>query len=104
MVGFFIMKRHTKVYFNALGYDLEDPTEFIPSEISGMRSVDLHHIVDRQDIIENLMAVTREEHIKYGDKKKYMKDLLIIHMKFLVKNKVEFNRKYLIGLIKIYTR
>ena len=100
------MKKHTKIYLKALGYDLSDPGAFVPSEISGAKAQDLHHIVSRgkggKDRIENLMALTREEHVQYGDKKIYMPYLLEIHFYFLVTNNVEFDYEYLTNLIKKY--
>lgn len=78
------MKNHTKIYFKHFGYSMDD---FIPCEVCKARAVDIHHIEARgmggteKDCIENLMAVCRDCHLKYGDKKQY-KDLLIdIHLK-----------------------
>jgi hypothetical protein len=74
------MKNHTKIYMKAFGYDVSD---FIPSEISCQKAVDIHHIVSRKrggkDVIENLMALTREEHEKFGDKVEFKDWLLVIH-------------------------
>jgi len=95
------MKNHTKIYFLAFGYEKGD---FIPSELSGQTAVDINHIECRGmggdpngnlDRIENLMAVTREEHIHYGDKKKYLKHIYMSHYSFLVANGVKFDSKYL---------
>ena len=76
------MKKHTKIYMNYFNYVLDD---FIPCEICGSRAVDIHHIENRgsggstnKDVIENLMAVCREDHIKYGDvpdKVQWLKDI-----------------------------
>ena len=73
------MKKHTMTYFNHFGYDISD---FIPCEVCGKVAVDIHHIEARGiggtkvgDTIDNLMALCREDHIKYGDKKQY-KDFL----------------------------
>lgn len=76
------MKKHTKIYMNHFNYVLDD---FIPCEICGSRAVDIHHIENRgsggssnKDVIENLMAVCREDHIKYGDvpdKVQWLKDI-----------------------------
>ena len=73
------MKKHTMTYLNHFGYDISD---FIPCEVCGKTAVDIHHIEARgiggskeADNIENLMALCREDHIKYGDKKQY-KDFL----------------------------
>ncbi len=102
------MKNHTKIYMKALGYSGED---FIPSEISGNRAVDIHHIeckgsggnpLGDKDRIENLMAVTREEHVEYGDKKHYMKYLFETHYIFLKSNGVKFDESYMIDKIKYY--
>ena len=57
------MKPYVKVYMNHFGYGEQD---FIPSELSGKRAHDIHHIKFRsqggKDEIENLIALTREEH------------------------------------------
>ena len=62
-------------YFNHFGYDISD---FIPCEVCGKTAVDIHHIEARgiggskdADSIDNLMALCREDHLKYGDKKQY---------------------------------
>ena len=69
------------------GYGEQD---FISSEISGARATDIHHIdckgiggSKEKDCIGNLMALTREEHIKYGDKKQYIDFLTTIHRNFM---------------------
>jgi hypothetical protein len=84
------MKLHTEIYMDFFGYGTED---FVPSEISGNRAVDIHHINSRgmggsnkKDVIENLMALTREEHEKYGDKKQHMDMLQNIHNQFMEKH------------------
>jgi len=66
-------------YLKHFGYDISD---FIPCEVCGKTAIDIHHIEARGiggskqgDNIENLMALCREDHIKYGDKKQY-KDFL----------------------------
>lgn len=102
------MKPHTKIYFKTLGYDI---TDFIPSEISGGKAVDIHHIECKgmggnpsksKDRIENLQALTREEHLKYGDKHKYMAFLYKKHLVFLKKSKVVFDEEYIKTQIKKY--
>lgn len=77
------MKKHTKVYMEYFGYDISD---FIPCEICGKQAVDIHHISARgmggsksKDFIENLMALCRKCHDKYGDKKQYIEFLNGIH-------------------------
>lgn len=81
------MKNHTKVYFEEFGYDL---TDFVPCEICGARAVDIHHIEARgmggsklKDNKENLMALCREDHIKYGDKKQFKEWLFRVHKRFM---------------------
>jgi len=74
------MKRHVKTYLNHFGYGEQD---FIPSELSGKRGVDIHHLVFRShggsDDIENLIALTREEHDLAHRDQKFNEDLKKIH-------------------------
>lgn len=77
------MKQHTKIYLDYFGFMEAD---FIPCEICNKKAVDIHHIEARgmggskeKDTIENLMAVCRECHVKFGDKKQYLKMLKSIH-------------------------
>lgn len=86
------MKNHTKIYMDFFGYDVSD---FIPSEISGKKAQAIHHIECRgmggnpsgdKDVIENLMALTAEEHDLYGDKAQYMAYLKAVHMQFMKVN------------------
>lgn len=86
------MQKHTKIYTESLGYD---QTDFIPCEVCRKRATDIHHIDARgmggsylKDFIENLMALCRECHEKYGDKTKYMSFLKDIHITFLKIKKV----------------
>lgn len=81
------MKKHTKIYMDYFGYAAD---EFIGCEICGMRAVDIHHIDARgmggdrnKDTIDNLMAVCRRCHEKYGDKKEYIELLKQTHDKFI---------------------
>ncbi|MBT7929876.1 HNH endonuclease [Candidatus Peregrinibacteria bacterium] len=81
------MKKHIKIYLKHFGYGEQD---FIPSELSGMQAVDIHHIQygrgKRKDVIENLMALTREEHDRAHFKRKpYLtrEELQEIHDRFL---------------------
>ena len=80
------MKNYTKIYMIFFDYGIED---FIPCEICGERAVDINHIECRgmggsknKDNIENLMALCRECHIKFGDKKQYKSILKNIHIDF----------------------
>lgn len=76
------MKKHTKIYLDYFNYDVSD---FVPCETCGSKAVDIHHIDARgmggseKDNINNLMALCRECHIKYGDIKEKKEWLNIIH-------------------------
>lgn len=81
------MKKHTKVYFNYFGYNISD---FIACECCGTKAVDINHIIckgmggvkeNRLDIIENLQAICRSCHEKYGDNKKWLVFLVEKHSK-----------------------
>lgn len=97
------MKNHTKIYMTAFDYVLDD---FIPSELSQQKAVDIHHILGRgkggEDRIENLIALTRDEHIKYGDKKEYMVYLLKRHRNHLAINNIPFSFNWFEDKIKQY--
>lgn len=69
------MEPHTKIYLTANNYDKSD---VILCEVCGMVAVDIHHIEARgmggsksKDDPNNLMALCRKCHVKYGDKKQY---------------------------------
>jgi predicted restriction endonuclease len=75
------------MYLNHFGYDISD---FIPCEVCGKTAIDIHHIEARgiggskeADNIENLMALCREDHLKYGDKKQYKEFLKEKHQEKL---------------------
>ena len=101
------MKKHTKIYLKAFGYDLADPNQFIPSELGGRKAVDIHHIISRgkggEDRIENLIALTRMEHDVYGDKKIYMCTLLLEHRTALKRANIEFDNDWFEDNLKKYT-
>jgi 5-methylcytosine-specific restriction endonuclease McrA len=77
------MKKHTKIYLDHFGYGVDS---FIPCEVCSKRAVDIHHIVARgigsgkgKDEIQNLMALCRECHVEFGDKKHHMDFLMSKH-------------------------
>lgn len=82
------MQKHTKIYMDFFDYGQDD---FIPSELDNdVRANDIHHIdnrgmggSDEKDYIENLMALSREEHDQFGDKKQYMVYLYRRHIAFI---------------------
>jgi hypothetical protein len=88
------MQKHTKIYFDFFNVDYDPVTGWhdCVSEISGLPAVDINHIECRgmggskeKDNIENLMAMTREEHIFYGDKKQYLEYLKQVHGDYIKK-------------------
>ena len=100
------MKAYTKIYLEAFGYDTYDNNSYVPSEISEDKAVDIHHIIGRgkrgKDRIENLMALTRQEHNDYGDKVIYMVYLLEIHRKRLILANIDFDNDWFERKIKAY--
>ncbi|MFL0093609.1 hypothetical protein [Tenacibaculum maritimum] len=97
------MKNHIRIYLSAFGYS---ECDFIPSELSGKKAVDIHHIECKgmggnpkkeKDRIENLMALTREEHICFGDKEQYMAFLYKKHLSFLDLHGVKFDKQYILN-------
>lgn len=81
------MKKHTQIYMKYFGYGIDD---FIGCEVCGNKANDIHHIDARgmggsqdKDKIENLMAVCRMCHERYGDKKEYIELLKQTHDRFI---------------------
>ena len=77
------MQKHIKIYLKYFGYDTSD---FIPCEMCGLKAQDIHHIEARgmggskhADNIENLMALCRQCHIDFGDKKQHKEMLKVVH-------------------------
>ena len=86
------MKKHTKIYLQAMGYDI---TDFIPCEICEAKAVDIHHIEARgmggsktADREENLMGLCRRCHEEYGDKTQFKEILKEIHANCLTIRKL----------------
>jgi len=81
------MRKHTKIYLENFDFDRCD---FIPCEVCGSPADDIHHIEARgmggsktKDYIENLQAVCRPCHIRYGDKTKHKQQLKEIHIDYM---------------------
>jgi 5-methylcytosine-specific restriction endonuclease McrA len=77
------MKKHTKIYLDAMGYDTNS---WIPCEVCQATAVDIHHIEARgmggsnnRDTIDNLMALCRQCHNEYGDLKQHKEMLKARH-------------------------
>ncbi|WP_424493912.1 hypothetical protein [Salinimicrobium sp. GXAS 041] len=102
-------RNYTLIYLNAFGYSKGD---FIPSELSGGRAVDVCHILSRGmggdpqknlNRIENLMAQTREEHLQLGDKKQTTAYQFRKHRDFLEANGVKYDKKWMQKQIEKYS-
>ncbi len=80
------MVKYIQTYCDYFSYGEQS---FMPSEISGQLASDIHHIRGRgkgKDGIENLIALTREEHDRAHFLRKpylYPEDLEEIHTNFL---------------------
>lgn len=81
------MTNYKKVYITHFNYSEQD---FIPCELCGATSQDIHHIECRgmggsklKDTIPNLMALCRECHVKFGDKKHHKEMLIQKHQEVL---------------------
>jgi 5-methylcytosine-specific restriction endonuclease McrA len=81
------MKKHTKIYFEYFGYQI--PADVF-CESCNAPAVDIHHLEPRQmggsktkDVIENLMALCRECHIKAETNKEFNNKLKTIHKHFV---------------------
>ena len=97
---------YKKVYCKFFCYGI-DEDEFIPSEISGKKANSIHHIYSKQmsgkksflrhgkvylmDCIENLIAVTRDEH-KAIHNENYDKDELWILHQRTIKNHLNVSK------------
>ena len=83
------MKKYVETYLEYFSYSKSD---WIGCEICNATAVDIHHIDARgmggskeKDNIENLMALCRICHMKYGDKKKFIEILKNIHLEHIDK-------------------
>ena len=77
------MKKHTRLYLDAMGYDISDT---ILCEVCEAVAVDINHIesrkmggTTREETIENLMAMCRKCHNELADIKELKPKLEYIH-------------------------
>lgn len=80
------MQKHTKIYMNHFEYDI---AEDVFSELSGSPAQDIHHIHGRgkgKDTIDNLIALTREEHNDCHNELISKETLNMIHQSFIQKH------------------
>lgn len=89
-----VRKKHTKIYLTAFGYDLSDPDQYVPCELTEGRGIDIHHIVSRENRIENLMMLTRLQHQEVGEIKSKTSDLLKVHRRHLEINGIPFDNEW----------
>lgn len=89
------MKKHVSIYMQHFNYSTAD---FIPCEVCEAKAVDIHHIISRKmggdpqgkkDIIENLQALCRKCHNKYGDIPELVEYLQKIHISRMNGNRIE---------------
>ena len=82
-------QNYIKIYLDHFNYGDQD---FIPSELSGCRAQDIHHLTPRSksgtDVIDNHMALTREEHDKAHSDPDYNEYLKTVHLKRLLHYKI----------------
>jgi len=86
------MKNYVKTYMKYFGYDISD---FIPCEICGKKSSEIHHLEPRsiakakENFIDNLMALCRECHDECGKSRSMNDTAKLIHRKKLLQVKTD---------------
>jgi len=84
------MKKYTENYLKYFGYDVSDT---ILCEWCGAIAVDLNHIHPRsthkhlENEVSNLMAMCRECHIAFADRKQFKQQLIDRHKEVMNENK-----------------
>lgn len=100
------LANHLRIYYESFGYDTELDGFFAPCEITEAKGQDVHHIIGRgkrgPDRIENLMLLSRDAHVEYGDKTDYMVLLFKIHRKRLDMAEIPYDNKWFEKQIRKY--
>jgi hypothetical protein len=98
---------YKKVYCDHFDYYEGD---YIQSELSSVPAVHFHHIHRRgrgnegePERVENLIALTFEEHIKYGDKKQFKAFLYRKHLEMLERKGKSYDREWILVQIEKYS-
>lgn len=98
------MQKHAKIYLNSFGID--EFSYYIKCEVCQKEVNDIHHISARgmggstqKNFIENLMALCRDCHDLYGDKKQFISLLYMIHFKCMLDEGLMPNKARLIGIV-----
>ena len=84
------MKAYIKTYMDFYGYD---ESSFIPCEVCGAKTVDVHHIRPKslekrsENKIENLIGLCRPCHEKAHKFHNFNEDLKLIHRKKMLQSK-----------------
>lgn len=106
------MKQYTRTYLIAINELTDDNNTFIECECCGMRATEIHHILnknrliehgilDRKDNIENIMAICRSCHNEWGDKDGYISILFKTHLDFISKH-TKVDNEFVNSLIRHY--
>ena len=78
------MIAYKRIYLEYFQYGIDD---YVPSEVSGKRATEIHHILPKslggKDEIENLIALTREEHEEAHRSPVYNKKLKEKHLIYI---------------------
>ena len=106
------MKNYTRTYLTVINELTDDNDTFVPCECCGGRSTEIHHILNKnrliehgilnlKDTIENIMAICRGCHDEFGDKDGYLPILLKTHSDY-ISNHTEIDMDFINALIRHY--
>ena len=95
------MSPHKKIYCKAFGFDSSD---YIGCSICANTAVDVHAIIadgmggrpnKETHRIENLIALCRDCHVKYGDKKQYKPMLFEMQRRSLIVANLNYDQAWI---------